>query len=122
MANTETKRSRPLAQPMRRHLDYRRKKHLYESVYDLNRAFFVALEVFERLERQEFFRRDYLRGFRNMADELLARANYELTEALRDREQRESAHFGRLRLKWEKRFKNPGDPIIPRRRVGKQPR
>ena len=36
-----------------------------------------------------------------VADELRARTNYELTETLRDREQRESARFGRLRVKWE---------------------
>ena len=121
MADTQTKRSRPLAQPKRRQLDYRRKKHLYEAVYDLNRILFVAIEVFERLERQEFFRRDSLRAFRNMAEELLARANYELTETLHDQEQRESAHFGRLRLKWERRFSDPNDTKIPKRRPGKQP-
>ena len=106
MADTKVKRSIPPAQPKRRRLDYRRKKHLYESVEDLNRGFFLVLEVFERLERQEFFRRNYLRAFRNMAEELMARANHELTATLRDHEQREAAHFGRLCRKWERRFGN----------------
>jgi hypothetical protein len=66
------------------------------------------MAAFERLERLGMFRRNYLRAFRNMADELRARSNYELTETLRDREGWETARFGRLRLKWENRFKSPG--------------
>ena len=50
-----------------------------------------------------------LRAFHNMADELRARTSYELTETLRYREQRESAQFGRLGVKWERRFTSPGD-------------
>jgi hypothetical protein len=107
MADTKVKRSTPLAQPKRRRLDTRRKNRLYETVYDLNRGFAVILETFERLERQAFFRRDYLRAFRNMADELRARTNHELTESLRDREQREAADFGRLCRKWERRLQSP---------------
>src|SRR5205807_1329859 len=83
--------------------------------YDLNRRFTLTLECFERLERLAVFRRDYLRAFHNMADELCARTIYELTEALRDREQRESAQFGRLRVKWERRFGSPGDAALKRR-------
>jgi hypothetical protein len=107
MADKNLKRSTPLAQPKRRRLDTRRKNRLYETVYDLNRGFAVILETFERLERQAFFRRDYIRAFRNMADELRARTNHELTESLRDREQREAADFGRLCRKWERRFQSP---------------
>ena len=107
MADTKVKRSTPLAQPKRQRLDRRLKNRLYESVYDLNRGFNLVLETFERLERQAFFRGDYLRAFRNMADELRARTNHELTETLRDREQREAAEFGRLCRKWERRFQSP---------------
>ena len=71
------------------------------GTHDLNRGFALTLECFERLERLAFFRRAYLRAFHNMADELRARTNYELTETLRDRKPRESAQFGRLRVKWE---------------------
>ena len=85
MADNETKRSRPSAQPKRRRSNPRLKNRLYETVYDLNRAFGVILETFDRLQRFGFFRRDYLRAFHNMADELRARTNHELTEALRDR-------------------------------------
>ena len=112
MANTKAKRFILPAQPKRRRLDTRRKNRLYETVYDLNRGFAVVLETFERLEKQAFFRRDYLRAFRNMADELRARTNHELTETLRDREQQEAAQFGRLCRKWERRFKSPEDVLI----------
>ena len=116
MADTKVKRSTPLAQqPKRRRLNPRFKHRLYETLYDLNRGFALTLECFERLERLAFFRRDYLRAFHNMADELRARTNYELTETLRDREQRESAQFGRLRVKWERRFRSPGDAALKRR-------
>ena len=110
MADTKVKRSIPLAQPKRRSLNPRLKNRLYETVYDLNRGFAVTLEAFDRLERLAFFRRDYLRAFQNMADELRAKTNYELTETLRDREQREAAEFGRLCRKWEKRFRFPESP------------
>lgn len=106
MADTKVKRSTPSAQPKRRRLSHRGKTHLYEAVYDLNRAFSLTIEVFERLERQEFYRRDYLRAFRNIAEELRARANHELTAVLRDHEQGDSAYFGRLCRKWERRFGN----------------
>jgi hypothetical protein len=73
-------------------------------------------QCFERLERLAFFRRDYLRAFRNMADELRARTNYELTETLRDGEQRESAQFGRIRAKWERRFRDDTPQRPPNRK------
>jgi hypothetical protein len=120
MADTKVKRSILAAQPKRRRLDYRRKSRLYESVYDLNRGFFIVLETFGRLERQAFFRRDYLRAFRNMAEELRAKANYELTATLRDHEQQEAAQFGRLCRKWERRLKNPEDARILGKRQGRQ--
>ena len=112
MADTKVKRSILPAQPKRRRLDRRLKNRLYETVYDLNRGFNLVLETFERLERQAFFRRDYIRAFRNIADELRAKTNYELTATLRDREQREAAEFGRLCRKWERRFKSPEDARV----------
>jgi hypothetical protein len=120
MADTKVKRFTVPAQPKRQRLDYRRKSRLYESVYDLNRGFLIVLEVFERLERKAFFRRDYLRAFRNIADELRARTNHELTETLRDHEQREAAQFGRLCRKWERRFKSPQDAAISGKRKRRQ--
>ena len=116
MADTKVKRSTPLAQPKRRRLDRRLKNRLYETVYDLNRGFNLVLETFERLERQGFFRRDYLRAFHNMADELRAKTNYELTETLHDGEQREAAQFGRIRAKWERRFRDDTPQRPPKNR------
>jgi hypothetical protein len=120
MAAIQVKRSIPPVQPKLRRLNLRFKHRLYETLYDLNRGFTTTIECFERLERLAFFRRDYLRAFHNMADELRARTNYELTETLRDREQRESAQFGRIQAKWERRFRNPGDAVLKRK--SKKPR
>ena len=122
MADTKVKRSILPAQPKRRRLDRRLKNRLYETVYDLNRGFNLVLETFERLERQAFFRRDYIRAFRNIADELRAKTNHELTETLRDREQREAAEFGRLCRKWERRFHSPTRPVIRKQGTKKAPR
>ena len=120
MADTQVKRStppvQPTAQPKRRSLNSRLKNRVYETVYDLNRGFAVTLEAFDRLERLGFFRRDYLRAFRNMADELRARTNHELTETLRDREQQETAQFGRIRVKWERRFGDGTSQRVPKNR------
>jgi hypothetical protein len=115
MATNETKRSRPSAQPKRRRLSRILKNHLYETVYDLNRGFNVVLEVYERLERQAFFRRDYIRAFHNMADELRAKTNYELTATLHDTEQKDSAQFGRIHSKWQRRFTSLADSKIQKR-------
>jgi hypothetical protein len=110
MADIEVKRSvRPARSNRRTLLNARQKCRLYEMVYDLNRGFALTLEVFDRMERAGFFRRDYLRAFHSMTDEIRARANHELTETLRDREQRETAQYGRVRQKWERRFKDAGD-------------
>jgi hypothetical protein len=85
------------------------KNRLYEAVYDLQRGFGLLQEVYDRLLRLAVFRRDYLHAFHTMLEELRARTNCELTEALRDRETRDSAHLGRLRRKWERRFQAPDD-------------
>lgn len=116
MATIETKRSRPSTQPKRRRPSRILKNHLYETVYDLNRGFNLVLEVYERLERQAFFRRDYIRAFHNMADELRATTNYELTATLHDTEQKDSAHFGRIHSKWQRRFTSLADAKIHKRK------
>jgi hypothetical protein len=51
-----------------------------------------------------------------MTDEIRARTNHELTGTLRDREQRETAQCGRLRLRWERQFGSAGDATILKRR------
>jgi hypothetical protein len=117
MATTEAKNPIPATRPKRRSLlNARQKGRLYEMIYDLNRGFTLTLEVFTRLERNGFFRRDYLRAFHNMTDEIRARANHELTETLRDREQRETAQYGRARQQWERRFNDGGDTARKQRR------
>jgi hypothetical protein len=119
MADSEVKHSVYLGQPSRRRFNTRRKNRLYETLYDLNRGFAITLEAFDRLERIGFFRRDYLRGFYNMTDEIRAWANHELTATLRDHEQREAAQLGRLRLQWEKQLSSAGDAAILKQRKKK---
>ena len=116
MASTEVKRSVRAAQPKRRSLTSRQKNRLYEAVYDLNRGFGMTLDAFKRLERLEFFRGQYVRAFLNMTAEIRARTNHELTGALRDWEQGETAELGQLRLRWERHFNDAGDIALRKRR------
>jgi hypothetical protein len=114
MATANGKHSRLLAQPKRRRLNPHTKTRLYEAVYDLNRGFAITLEVFDRLARLGIFRPDHIKGYRNMAEEVRALTNFEMTAALRDREEREMAVFGRLRRQWENRGEDQ-KPHPPRR-------
>lgn len=88
------------------------KHRMYQIVYALNRAFAFVVLNFERLEELGAFRRKYLRAFKIMAQELQAGANHEIAETLRDQEEKEWAHYGRLVRAWEKRFEDPHDVIL----------
>jgi hypothetical protein len=70
--------------------------------YDLNRGFAITLEVFDRLQRLGLCPADRIKGYRNMAEEVRALTNFQVAAALRDREEREMAMFGKLRREWEK--------------------
>lgn len=106
MATKEIKRSTLLAQPARQRLNPHLKTRVYELVFRLNRGFSITLANLEELEQSGLFRRDYLRAYRNLAEELRAGANRLLTGKLRDHEEQEWARFGRLKVKWERRFKD----------------
>jgi len=98
------------------------KLRAYETVYRLNRAFELVRLNLDRLEALGLFRRNYLKSFRNMAEELRAETNHELTEKLNEREERDWAHFGQLCNQWEKKFRDPNDVLIEAERLRKQAR
>src|ERR1051326_5462363 len=107
MATKEIKRSTLLAQPTRQRLNPHLKTRVYELVFRLNRGFSITLANLAELEQSGLFRRDYLRAYRNLAEELRAGTNRLLTGKLRHHEEQEWARFGRLKVKWERRFKEP---------------
>jgi hypothetical protein len=112
MAAKDVKRSIQTAQAKRLRLNPHLRLRVYETLYHLNRGFTLTVMNLDRLERLGLFRRDYLRAYRHMAEELRAKTNSELTSTLHTREWKESAMFGRLVVKAQKRFQFPEDQRI----------
>ena len=105
------------------------KVRVYEYLHLLNQSFQQGLRILQRLEKCPGLRRDFLRSFQVMIEEIRAEANQELTEIMCERELKDWARFGRKRRKWEKRFQDPDDVYIEverqeqeRRRKGLPPR
>ncbi len=107
MADTQVKRSIPAAQPKRRRLDHHVKLRGFEALYHLNRGFNITAFNFERLERLGLMRPRDLRAFRHMSEEVRALANSDLLLILEERETEDAVRFQKLRLKWQKRLKEP---------------
>jgi hypothetical protein len=93
------------------------KLRAYETLFTLNQAFENILADLQRLQRLPFFRREFLREFQVMVEETRACINFELVEAMHSREQDDWARFGRLRLRWEKRYRDPNDVLIEAKRL-----
>src|SRR5216683_7548568 len=98
------------------------KLRAYQTLFTLNQAFENVLADLQRLQRLPFFRAEFLREFQVMVEETRACVNFELVEALHSREQDDWARFGRLRQKWEKRYRDPNDVLIEADRLKKKRR
>jgi hypothetical protein len=85
------------------------KLRVYETLHSLNQGFEQVLEDLVRLQRFPFFRNGHLRGVQVLVEEARAWANFELVGVLHGREQNEWTRFGRLRRKWETRYRDPDD-------------
>jgi len=92
----------------------------YQTLFTLNQAFESVLADLHRLQRLPFFRLEFLREFHVMVEETRACINFELVEALHSREQDDWTRFGRLRQKWEKRYRDPNDVLIEAERLKKK--
>ena len=88
------------------------KLRVYETLHSLNRAFEHALADFRQLEQCPFFRRDFMRHFQTVIEETRCWANFEITDAMHQREQHEWARYGRIRRRWEKRYEDPNDVLL----------
>jgi len=85
------------------------KLHIYEGIFNLNRAFHATLLSLERLENLGFFRSEYLNAFKVELERTRANANDELIETLRDYEQEEGARFGEMQKEWDDQLKDLDD-------------
>jgi hypothetical protein len=85
------------------------KLHIYEGIFNLNRAFHATLLSLEQLENLGFFRSEYLNACKIELEHTRANANDELIDTLRDYEQDEGWRFSRMQKEWEDQFKDPDD-------------
>ncbi len=84
---------------------------VYQDIAEMNRSFEQAIEQLGKLSELGLFHRDCLESYQVMVEEVRALANHELTEILSDTEMENSAHYERLRLKWQKRFLESGTKV-----------
>jgi hypothetical protein len=91
------------------------KLHIYEGIFDLNRAFHATLLSLERLENLGFFRSEYLNAFKVELEHTRANANDELIETLRDYEQEEGIRFYQMQREWDDQLKDPDDVFFQAR-------
>ena len=80
---------------------------VYHAIAELNRSFEATIESLEHLTTFTFFRREYLRAYQAMIEEVRAMANEELVDFVHPRELQNTVHYERTRLKWERRFQSP---------------
>jgi len=85
------------------------KLHIYEGIFNLNRAFHATLLCLERLEDLGFFRSEYLNACKIELEHTRANTNDELIETLRDYEQEEGGRFYRMQKEWDDQLKDPND-------------
>jgi len=125
MAVTEGIRSAFSTQP----IPHSPKLRVYECLFLLNQRLQETVEILKQLEKCAWLRGDFLRSFQIEVEDLRAQTNFEVIEHLIDREQRDWAHFGRLRREWDQQFEDPDDVFIKaeqreeeRRKQGLPPR
>ena len=88
------------------------KLHIYEGIFNLNRAFHATLLSLERLENLGFFRSEYLNAFKVELERTRANTNDELIETLRDYEQEEGARFWEMQKEWDDQLKDLDDVFL----------
>ena len=88
------------------------KLHIYEGIFNLNRAFHATLLSLERLENLGFFRPEYLNACKVELEHTRANVNDELIETLRDYEQEEGGRFYQMQKEWNDQLKDPDDVFL----------
>lgn len=86
---------------------------VYHAIAELNRSFEETIRALEHLTTFSFFRREYLRAYQTMLEEVRALANEELIDFVHPRELQNTVYYERLRLRWEGRFRE--SPPAPSR-------
>jgi hypothetical protein len=93
----------------------------YDALFGLNQHFEQVFQSPERVRRlglrETRFQREALQVCRATIEEARAWINFEITESLRDQEQRDWARFGKVRRRWEKKYEDPDDALIKAERL-----
>jgi hypothetical protein len=93
----------------------------YEALSALNQHFEQAFQNLDRLRQMGLFdtrfRRESVNTCLSAIEETRAWINFEITESLQDREERDRAHFGRIRQQLEEKFEDPQDALIEAERM-----
>jgi hypothetical protein len=97
---------------------------IFEATANLNRGFDLVLHEVEQLKALGQFHGNFAGQFakscRLTLEELRAWALFELTEDLHDRAQDDWARYGRLRIRWENKFRDPNDVLLEAERLKKK--
>jgi hypothetical protein len=88
------------------------KLRIYEYLFLLNQKLQETVQILKQLEKCPWLRRDFLRSFQIEVEDLRAQTNFEVMEQMSDREQRDWAHFGKLRRQWDRQFEDPDDVYL----------
>src|SRR5437588_11890095 len=91
------------------------KLHIYEGIFNLNRAFHATLLCLERLANLGFFRSEYLNACKIELERTRANANDELIETLRDYEQEVGLRFWQMQQEWDDQLKDPDEVFFAAR-------
>jgi hypothetical protein len=101
-------------------------KHVrrFEAAANLNLGSDLVLQEVGQLKKLGEFHHDFagqfVKGCQFAVEELRAWAIFEVTEDLHRRAQHDWAHYGRLRLRWENKFRDPGDILNEAARLEKR--
>jgi hypothetical protein len=93
----------------------------YDALFVLNQHFEQVLQNLDRVRQlgllETRFQRKSLQACRATIEETRAWINFEITESLHDREQRDWTRFGKVRRRWEKKYEDPNDALIKAERL-----
>ena len=116
--------NRPEAAPDSAPNNVSRKSLAYAELFVLNQHFELVLQNLDRVRQlgilETRFQRKSLQACWATIEETRAWINFEITESLHDREQRDWTRFGKVRRRWEKKYEDPNDALIKAERLARK--
>ena len=93
----------------------------YDALAGFNQGFSQILQNLRSLDTLGFLKGEISTALQVTLEETRAWANFEVIERLHEREEKDWARFGRLRLQWEKKVEDAGNVLLEAARL-KMPR